>query len=70
MIIFFSRTFFSLMFFEEIADGQINACKSAMFETGDYEVSCLFRNCSEKTSVWHLFGTTQKENKPMQAECT
>ncbi|RNA00942.1 hypothetical protein BpHYR1_041773 [Brachionus plicatilis] len=33
-------------FFEEIADGQINACKSAMFETGDYEVSCLFRNCS------------------------
>ncbi|RNA38614.1 hypothetical protein BpHYR1_029655, partial [Brachionus plicatilis] len=35
-----------LGFFEEIADGQINACKSTMFETGDYEVSCLFRNCS------------------------
>ncbi|RNA18776.1 hypothetical protein BpHYR1_049656 [Brachionus plicatilis] len=55
-------------FFEEIADGQINACKSAMFEKGDYEVSCLFRNCSVKTSVWHLLETTQKENKPMQAE--
>ncbi|RNA15150.1 hypothetical protein BpHYR1_011618 [Brachionus plicatilis] len=27
----------SAKFFEEIADAQINACKSAMFETGDYE---------------------------------
>ena len=50
-------------FFEEMANGQINSSKQAIIQSGDHEVSELFKKSEIKASVWSMLGRTQQEKK-------
>ncbi|RNA09558.1 hypothetical protein BpHYR1_045004 [Brachionus plicatilis] len=46
-----------------MANGQINSSKLAMIQSGDHEVSKLYKKSEVKANVWSMLGQTQQERK-------